>query len=57
MGHSQSRFRERESGLSVKMKNVGMSLKGIITGGEKKAMGGMTLPYSSWNDSKTLMQK
>lgn len=38
------------------MKNVGMSLKENITKVEEKAMGGMTLPCSSWSDSKTLMQ-
>lgn len=55
MGCPQSRFREWKSGLSASNKNVGMFLKGIITGVEEKAMGCMTLPDSYWNDSKTLI--
>lgn len=56
MGGPQSRFREWESGLSARIKNVGVFLKGIITRVEEKAMGCMTLPDSYWNDSDTYTQ-
>jgi len=55
MGRPQNRVREWESELPARMKNVGLSLKGIITGVEEKAMGCMTLSDFYWNDSKILM--